>query len=185
VSARWSGDEGEEKADPGRRVGFTTVYVFDVSQTDGEALPEEPPWRERAKDPEVESALMALANRKGIAVEIVAEIRGGAEGCSCGGKIQLLTETGTHTFVHELAHELYEHSRGDVRQTTNRQQREIEADAAAHVVCKHFGISSLSPNYLALWQANKEDILSCLERVRAVTVEIIEAIETHLERHKN
>ncbi len=169
--------EGEENTAPRRRVCFTTVYVFDISQTEGDPLPDELEWRERAKDADVEAALTAFANSKGIAVEIVDEMKGGAEGSSSGGKIKLLPEAGTHTFVHELAHELYEHTRPEVHKNTTRQQREIEADAAAHVVCKHFGISSLSPNYLALWEASKEDILSCLDRVRAVAVEIIEAVE--------
>lgn len=173
-----SSEEGEQTA-PRRRIYFTTVYVFDVSQTEGDPLPDEPEWRERAKDLDFEQRLMAFAQSRGITVEIVDDMDG-AEGRSFGGKIQLLPQSGSHTFVHELAHELYEHCKVEVREQTTRQQREIEADAAAHVVCQHFGIPSASANYLALWQAGKEDILGCMERVRQVAIELIEAVEgTH------
>jgi len=174
-----SSEEGDQPA-PRRRIYFTTVYVFDVSQTEGDPLPDEPEWRERAKDLDFEQRLTAFAQSRGITVEIVDDMDG-AEGRSFGGKIQLLPQSGSHTFVHELAHELYAHCKPEVREQTTRQQREIEADAAAHVVCQHFGIlSSASANYLALWQAGKEDILGCMERVRGVAIELIEAIEgTH------
>ena len=171
--------EGDQPATR-RRIYFTTVYVFDVSQTEGDPLPDEPEWRERSKDLDFEQRLTAFAQSRGITVEIVDDMDG-AEGRSFGGKIQLLPQSGSHTFVHELAHELYAHCKPEVREQTTRQQREIEADAAAHVVCQHFGIlSSASANYLALWQAGKEDILGCMERVRGVAIELIEAIEgTH------
>jgi len=169
--------EEEENQKPRKRITFTTVYVFDISQTEGDPLPDELDWREKEKDPEVEKGLTAFAESRGIQVEIVDEMPSGAEGWARVGKIGLLPTSGTHTFVHELAHVLYEHCTPEVRKSTTRQQREIEADAAAHVVCKHFGISSLSPNYLALWEASKEDILSCLDRVRGIAVEIIEAVE--------
>jgi len=173
-----SSEEGDQPA-PRRRIYFTTVYVFDVSQTEGDPLPDEPEWRERSKDLDFEQRLTAFAASRGIAVEIVDDMDG-AEGRSFGGKIQLLPQSGSHTFVHELAHELYAHCKPEVREQTTRQQREIEADAAAHVVCQHFGIPSASANYLALWQAGKEDILGCMERVRGVAIELIEAIEgTH------
>jgi len=167
--------EGDQPA-PRRRIYFTTVYVFDVSQTEGDPLPDEPEWRERSKDLDFEQRLMTFAQSRGITVEIVDDLDG-AEGCSSGGSIKLLPTSGSHTFVHELAHELYEHCKAEVREQTTRQQREIEADTAAHVVCQHFGIPSSSANYLALWQAGKEDILSCMERVRGVALELIEAIE--------
>lgn len=172
-----SSEEGDQPA-PRRRIYFTTVYVFDVSQTEGDPLPDEPEWRERAKDLDFEQRLTAFAASRGITVEIVDDDEmNGAEGRSFGGKIQLLPTSGSHTFVHELAHELYEHCKAEVREQTTRQQREIEADTAAHVVCQHFGIPSSSANYLALWQAGKEDILGCMERVRQVALELIEAVE--------
>jgi hypothetical protein len=156
---------------------FRVVYVFDVLQTEGEPLAECPAWRDHEKDKELESALLRFASRKGIHVEFVDDL-GGPEGVSSGGRIRILHTTGTRTLVHELAHELFEHSNPDQRKKLNVQQCEIEADAAAYVVCHHFGFKSEStPNYLALWQVAGKDILACMERVRGIAVEIIQAVE--------
>jgi hypothetical protein len=156
---------------------FRVVHVFDVSQTEGEPLPECPEWRDHDKDPSLEDALLAFAKKKGIQVERTDDL-GGPEGVSSGGKIRLLHTTGTRTLVHELAHELFEHSKLEIHSLSTAQQREVEADAAAYVVCHHFGLKSTStPNYLALWQASGKDILASLERVRGIAVEIIQEVE--------
>ncbi len=174
-------EENPTEMDPGGtgrgrpRVGFVVVHVFDIAQTDGDPLPEQPDWRERSRDMVLEAALLDYAGRKGIQVVYLEDLEG-AEGRSSGGKIELLPQAGTHTLIHELAHELYEHCQPAVWQTTTRQQREIEADTAAHVVSLHFGLPSASANYLALWQAGRQDILACMERVREVALEIIEAV---------
>ena len=156
---------------------FKVVYVFDVAQTEGEPLPEAPEWRDTEKDPELEKALHSMACSRGISVQVTEDL-GGAQGCSSGGKILLLPGAGTRTFVHELAHELLEHGLPQVRARTTRQQRETEADASAYVVGRHFGLAgSCEPNYLALWQVAGGDILSSLERVRSVAIDIIQTVE--------
>lgn len=160
-----------------QQVRFKVVYVFDVAQTEGEPLPEAPEWRDTEKDPVLENALHSMACSRGISVEITEDL-GGAQGCSSGGKILLLPGAGTRTFVHELAHELLKHSMTQVRAETSRQQREIEADASAYVVGRHFGLAgSCEPNYLALWRVAGGDILACLERVRTVAIDIIQTVE--------
>ncbi len=158
-----------------KRIFFTVGYVFDVSQTDGEPLPG-PQWRDKDRDAVIENALKVFAASREIAVEYREDL-GGAEGRCCEGKIELLPTAGTRTFVHELAHLLYEHFNPQIREKTTRQQREIEADTAAYVVVTHFGLTASSANYLALWRAGKDDILACMQRVRGVAVELIEAIE--------
>ncbi|MBI9050006.1 MAG: hypothetical protein JEZ00_11335 [Anaerolineaceae bacterium] len=158
---------------------FRVVHVFDVSQTEGDPLPECPQWRDFEKDHDLETALLLFAGSKGIEVEITDDL-GGPEGVSSGGKIRLLRTTGTRTIVHELAHELFEHANPNIRVQMTTQQREIEADAVAYVIGRHYGLKADSaPNYLALWQAAGKDILACLERVRGIAVEIIQAVETH------
>ncbi len=170
-SATLDSDSKEDR----KRIFFTVGYVFDVSQTEGEPLPQ-PQWRDKDKDLEIEDALKVFVARKGILVEYREDL-GGAEGRCSEGKIELLPGAGTRTFVHELAHLLYEHCRPEIRKQTTRQQREIEADTTAYVVVTHFGLTASSANYLALWRAGKDDILACMQRVRGVAVEMIEAIE--------
>lgn len=176
--------DSEKSQSEGSRLYFRVVYVFDVEQTEGDPLAQEPEWHDHEKDAAVEDALLAFAKSKGIQVEISPDL-GKAEGASSGGKIRLQPTAGTRVFAHELAHELFEHCKPEVRETTTRQQREIEADAAAYVVAQHFGLSAESaPNYLALWQAAGKDILACLERVRGVAMEIIQACDTSLATEK-
>ncbi len=174
----------EEPESAHSHLTFRVVHVFDVSQTEGEPLPECPEWRDQEKDPSLEDALLNFANKKGIQVERTEDL-GGPEGVSSGGKIRLLHTTGTRTLVHELAHELFEHSKPEVHSLSTAQQREVEADAAAYVVCHHFGLKSTStPNYLALWQASGKDILASLDRVRGIAVEIIQEVKSFNQQGK-
>jgi len=168
-------DEKNEK----RIKYFNTGAVFDVSQTDGAPLPEEPEWRSRVKAPEIEQALLMFAKNKGITVSITKEIPiQGAEGVSMGNKILVLPEAGTRTLIHELAHELLH--KGSCRDLET-QIKEIEADATAYVVCDHFNIvNNESPNYLGLYQATGKEVIGRLGSIRAASAEIIRAVEEYL-----
>jgi hypothetical protein len=162
--------------------GFRVVYVFDVTQTEGDPLPVVPEWHDQERDAVLEEDLLWFAHSRGILVEIVQDL-GGPQGTSSGGKIQILEGAGTRVLVHELVHELLEHANREVRISLSRQQREIEADAAAFVVGRQYNLTgAATPNYLALWQAAGADILSCMERVRGVSTQIIQSLEEHRNR---
>jgi hypothetical protein len=174
----------EEPESTHSNLTFRVVHVFDIAQTEGEPLPECPEWRDHEKDTDLEDTLLTFAKKKGIQIERTDDL-GGPEGVSSGGKIRLLHTTGTRTLVHELAHELFEHSKPEIHSLSTAQQREVEADAAAYVVCHHFGLKSAStPNYLALWQASGKDILASLERVRGIAVEIIQEADSFTQQRK-
>jgi hypothetical protein len=155
--------------------GFRVVYVFDVSQTDGEPLPEPPDWKSPARQQELEDALIAFAESKGIMVESTS-LQGNTQGMSKGGEILLAEEAGTKTFIHEIAHELL-HQNGYSEFFLDNETKELEAEATAFVVASHFGLPDLaSPNYLALWEADSEKIMARLERIRNTSAEIIQAV---------
>lgn len=159
-------------------VGFRTVYVFDVSQTEGKPIPEEPNWHDQEKDILLEDALKKFANSKGIRV-VEAKKLGGADGISNGGLIKVLPNAGTRTLVHELAHELLHWKNPDLQ--LPKKIEEIEADSTAYVVAQYFHLkqdTEASSNYLALFNTSSEDILSCLNRIRSASKEIIEAVES-------
>jgi hypothetical protein len=102
------------------------------------------------------------------------------QGSSWGGKIELNTNAGTKTLIHEIAHELMH--RGDDRQNFTRKEKELEAEAVAYVVGSHFGLSDLaSPNYLALWDADESKILDRIDRIRTTATDIIKSIEPQSE----
>ncbi|MBA3073734.1 MAG: hypothetical protein FP831_09075 [Anaerolineae bacterium] len=163
-------------------ITYRTVYVFDVSQTEGDPLPESPNWHDFEKNPEVEAALKSFATSKGIKIEIVESLHG-ADGASSGGKIRILPKAGTRTMIHELAHEILHWGHPELKLSTK--QEEIEADATAFVVAQYFNISQdpqTSPNYLALHNADSKAILACFNRIRETSVQIIEAIELGMDR---
>jgi hypothetical protein len=56
--------------------------------------------------------------------------------------------------------------------------KELEAEAVAFVVCRHFGLQSIcSANYVALYGADSQMIMEHLERIRVTAMEIISFIE--------
>jgi hypothetical protein len=151
------------------------VYVFDVTQTDGQPLPLPPDWKSRGKNEELQASLIVYASSYGIVVEVRTQ-SGAIQGTSSGGKIELSPEAGTKTLIHEIAHELMH--RGADRQDISRPDRELEAEAVAFVVGSHFGMGDLaSPNYLALWDADEKKILARMDRIRSTATVIIQAVE--------
>jgi antirestriction protein ArdC len=159
---------------------FKVVYVFDVAQTDGAALPE---LIQASGDPgPLYPALQSIVRRGGIKLDEVQYVPGSpnAEGASYGGRIALRLDLGPaeafRTLVHEFAHEKL-HWQGEKESKTIR---ETEADATAFVVCRHFGIHSDSADYLLLYDATPDVLLSRLETVRDTAAEIIADLEVEI-----
>jgi hypothetical protein len=157
-----------------RLVGFKVVYVYDISQTDGESLPDVPEWKSPEKNAELLIRLTRFAQDQGIQIQMK-HIGNDIQGVSMGGKIVLDPEAGTKTLIHEIAHEMLHYVK-DV--TLDSTVRELEAESVAYVVARHFGLGDLSsPNYNALHGARAELILEHLERIRNTAAEIIKSLE--------
>ena len=155
--------EAEKKEEEDRLIlrGFKVCYVFDISQTDGEPLPEPPDWKKPEKNAFLNEHLMALAKVKGITIT-EKELAGEVQGVSIGGSIEIDPSAGTSTIVHELAHEILGHHGSELPSSI----KELEAELTAFVVCRHFGLqSTCSPNYIALHGATSEMIMEHLERI--------------------
>ena len=171
ISKKIENEEGEEVE---KLIGFKVVYVFDVSQTDGDPLPGPPDWKSPEKNAELTKLLMDFAMSRDIIVE-VKDLPGEVQGASCGGKILLDPEAGVKTFVHELAHELLHQVKDG---PMDRTIQELEAESVAYVVGRHFGLDGLSsPNYNALYGVTSDLILDHLERIRNTATKFINGIE--------
>lgn len=158
-------------------VGFRSVYVFDVTQTDGTPLPgigcvsgDPGGYREQ---------LEKFIREQGISLEYSTSIAP-AKGISEGGKITVLpgqtpAET-VATLAHEIAHEMLH--RADRRASTTKRIRETEAEAVAFIVCQAIGLESgaASANYISLWDGDVAVLLASLELVQRTAIEIIAAI---------
>jgi hypothetical protein len=173
-------DDGTvESKDIHRIVNVKPVYVFDVSQTEGEPLPE---FAKVTGEPaDYVERLKAFIQSRGIALEY-ADALGGAMGSSHGGRIQILSgQTGAAEFsvlAHEYAHEALH--RGERRTETSKTVRETEAEAVAFVVCQAIGLdsSTASSDYIQLYRGDKDTLAESLQYVRNVSAEILEALET-------
>lgn len=181
VRKRKSNDgEGEPEDEESRAVcGFRVVYVFDVSQTEGEELPE---FSRIDGDPggKLDRLKFVVAER---GIELLYEQNlGGADGLSQGGKITLregmspAEEFGV--LAHELAHELLH--RTERRKETTRKVRELEAEAVAFVVSRAAGLDSIrhSADYIQLYTGDKEMLVASLDHIQRVSADIIEAVES-------
>jgi hypothetical protein len=161
---------------PETRLTFKTVYVFDVSQTEGEPLPDAPEWKSPEQDAELTARLMAFARANGITV-MVEDLPGEVQGQSRGGTIALSPKAGTKTLIHELAHELLHKSTLAIL-VMSRDLKELQAESVAYVVARHFGLEPAgSPNYLALWGAQGKDVRATLSTIQHCAAQIIGAVE--------
>jgi len=170
-------------------VAFKPVPVFDVSQTEGEPLPEVD-MAARGDASTLAPTLAAVAQEKGYDYSFVPKAEwshGSARGVcapmSDPPVIEILERGNTadqaRTAIHEFAHaELHAERSDDATSTT-----EVEAEAIAYVVAQHFGLdASNSALYVAAWSGEAVDTIDeRLGRIRRTAGGLIEAIESQFD----
>ncbi len=151
--------------------GFKAVYVFDVSQTDGDELPE---FARVQGDPSrYQESLSNLISANSITLEYSDTLH--ADGCSTGGIITIRSGlTPAQDFsvkVHELAHEFLHHSGEKLSKT----QKETEAEAVAYVVCQSIGMDTNTAfsDYIQLYKGDKDMLISSIQRIKDVSGRIL------------
>ena len=166
-------------------VGFKPTAVFDVSQTDGEPLPElETEATGEAED--LVPTLTDAASDLGVTVRIVE-----ADDWEHGDAMGICEDRSLHdlqpvvkakarenqadlavTLIHEYAHALLHF---DVDDDTERAKREVEAEAVAYIVGRFLGLdTSGSAFYLAAWENDDAEVIQDrLGRISSTAQEII------------
>ena len=176
-------EDGNSDESEGKTVfGFKVVHVFDVSQTEGEDLPE---FAEVSGDPgENIEAVENLIRSHGINL-LYEAIPGGADGVSKKGTIVISPElppaNRLATLVHELSHELM-HLPTDRRKETTKTIRETEAEAVAHVVCQALGLDTLyhCTDYIHLYDGDADVLTRSLDHIQKTAAEILEGVKSHM-----
>jgi hypothetical protein len=170
--------------DETKRIWFKVVHVFDISQTDGAAVPELPSKSTGDRGDEMLARLLRFAESRGIAVRFVEQCcLNGAAGTSRGKEIEIRTAetdatTQAATLAHEIAHSLLHWDAEGHKITTRngkeigKQQRELEAEATAYVVSSYFAVQSPSEFYLAAYSVTPAMLLEAVEII-AKTVKTI------------
>jgi len=179
-------EEDENAYQEQDKLSFKVVYVWDVSQTEGELLPEAPDIMGVSGSAEnvfplIEKHILS----EGISLEYANDL-GNAYGVSKGGEILILSSlTDTQKFyvlTHELAHE-YLHKNIE-RKEYSRKLKETEAEATAYIVCRHLGLKPKSSTYLATYQTEDIDIQGSFGRITSTASRILRGIENAADMRK-
>lgn len=172
-----------------QRMGFRTVTVFDVSQTEGKPLPE----LAKKLTGDVAQYERMIAALRGISPYPISiePFPGTAYGCCNFVEQRILVQPGMSqtqtikTLIHEVSHaKLHaptEKTDGKLPQSKQRFVREMEAESVAYVVCRHFGVdtSDYSFGYVAGWSRGRElsQLKGSLELIRNTAAELIDGID--------
>ncbi len=171
-------DEQTEKSgdsDERELFGYRAVHVFDVSQTEGDELPE---INHISGDPgEALAQLREVVSKRGIELLYEEELDG-ARGLSQGGTICLLKGMAAAeefaVLAHEVAHEGLH--KGEDRKRTSKVVRELEAEAVSYVVAKAHGLANAlkhSADYIQLYSGDREKLQDSLERIQKTAASLL------------
>ncbi len=151
-------------------IGFKLVSVFDISQTEGEPLPEVPwPMAEHAPA-DLLPTLVQKIESLGMVVDLnpvhrINGARGWYNPQDCIISVVPSTEAAMcATLLHEAGHALDPQLEAD----DDRGRRELVAESVSYVLGLRFGIDCVDEvtHYLASWKGGVEALLAISERVK-------------------
>ena len=176
------GEEGEEGEEMTIVQGFGVGSVFDITQTDGEPLPEPPAAQAIREATDTGAALYGALERyvtaQGITLVREELSRGYGYYAPARQRIgidrRLDDDQATKTLAHETAHAVADH-RGGIA----RADAETVAESAAYVVLGHYGIDSSGYTfpYVARWAENRAILRRNLAAIQQTSHTIIAGIE--------
>ncbi len=166
---------------------------FDVSQTDGEPLPELEAKELLSTVEGYEDFIKAVTNVAPAPIGFE-DIPGDSKGYFNIEENRIAVQEGMSesqtlkTMVHETAHSMLhnkEVNKEDIlAPAKDRNTKEIEAESIAFTVCRHFGIdtSEYSFSYIAGWSSGRDmkELKSSLDTIRKTASELITGIEEQL-----
>ena len=171
---------------------FRAVSVFDVSQTDGEPIPELEAKELLPTVEGYEDFIKAVTFVAPVPVSFE-DIPGDSKGFFSPAEKRIAVQEGMSesqtlkTMVHETAHSMLhdkEVNKDILAPAKDRNTKEVEAESIAYTVCQHFGIdtSEYSFGYIAGWSTGRDmkELKSSLDTIRRTASELITGIEEQL-----
>lgn len=170
---------------------FKVSTVFDVSQTDGEPLPDlgGADLTENVADFDV--FMEAIRNVSPVPIRM-AEIEGDSHGYYHNVEKEIVIRIGMSesqtmkTAIHEVTHAML-HDRDMLQEQgieKDRLTKEVEAESVAYTVCQHFGLDSseYSFPYIAGWSSGKEmkELRASMDVIRRTAGDFIEDMTEQL-----
>lgn len=175
---------------------FIPMYVYDVSQTEGDPLPQL--VNDLNGSVEAYQDLMQSITEVSFFPISFENIKGDAKGFCDPMAQRIVIQQGMSeaqnikTAIHEVTHaDLHAPEINlSLNDRTDQRTREVEAESTAFVVCNHYGIdtSDYTFPYLASWSITKElnELQSSLEIIQKQAGELIDKIDSRLaELQKN
>jgi len=176
---------------------FKAVPVYDISQTDGEPLPELGGGELIGTVDNYENFWAVLKKLSPFPVYLEKIEDSGTKGyCQYGKDAKIVVDNDMSEIetisvgVHEISHaRLHNYTAEELatlppEERKTRRMREVEAESVAFVVCKHFGIETgeASFPYIAGWSKNKEmpELKASLSLIQKTSTELITQIEENL-----
>ena len=158
-----------------KHIGFKPCIVYDIANTTGDPVVDEPAWKGGNDQRADANALFAIAKKslETMGVRVTQDpATAGENGWSRKGQINVSADaTGSgaaSTIFHEWAHDLLHHKggqfyekaekylvdKGQLNYAQIKQIKEVQVETVSATLCKHFGLpTDHHPTYMALWQA--------------------------------
>jgi antirestriction protein ArdC len=170
----------EKVTETGDILYFVPGYVFDVSQTDGESLPELCQWLTGDDHKQFYAALWTLAQSWDIIVTETAMIDAQSGASKVNSPEIALNNRHeinqrVFTLAHEIAHQILHR---DEKRPDSVRIRETEAESVAYIVCSHFGfdVEYHAAAYLAMYRADADGLKKSIARIREASRRIISGL---------
>lgn len=166
---------------------FRVTTVFDVSQTEGELLPELETPELLGSVENYEIFMQAIRDISPVPIRFD-EIESGAKGYYSSVNKEIVIQesmsesqtmkTGIHEVTHAKLHDRDIMEKMDEKK--DQMTREVEAESVAYTVCQYFGLdtSDYSFPYIAGWSSDRDmkELRSSMDTIRKVAGEMIEQI---------
>ncbi len=178
--------EGEEDT----VISFTTfrpASVFDVSQTDGEDLPQGYIKKLEGDVDDYDKLIEKLKNASPAPIRFDPLNGTNANGYYSHTNREIVVKEGmseqqtVKTLVHEISHAIMHDKESGEAKEADRNTREVQAESVAYTVCGMLGIdtSDYSFGYVAGWSEGKEpkELLASMEVIRRTASKLIEELE--------
>lgn len=179
-------DMSSDSEDEKRIMLFKPVCVFDVSQTDGDPLPEIQVKELDGKVDGYDEIIEAICHCTNAIVSFE-DTGSDSKGYFSPRKNCIVVQEGMSesqsikTLLHEVAHSILHNADEMAENPKDRMTKEVEAEGTAFVVSAALGLdtSSYSFGYIGSWSSNKSvpELRGSLELIRSTAAGLIEDIE--------
>lgn len=161
-------------------IGFREVFVFDVSNTQGDPLPVNPlkdTWElsETVKGKKLWSKFLEAMNKRGIEIEFLKDGNTSLKGSTNGKIIRINENLSDHdkflTGIHEYSH--YVNHFNEDRSSLTKEVKELQAESISYIIAEKYGLKSNGIEYCALYH-REHDLLDSLKVIVKTVKQISE-----------